>query len=137
MVSGYTTSPSYFRMSGTSTASPVVAGAAALILQQNPSLTPDQVKYRLIKTARAYVLQGGASTMGAGYLTVYPAVYGTSTDSANTGTPASHLLWTGSTPLNWTSANWGSANWGSANWGSANWGSANWGSANWGGDFWD
>jgi serine protease AprX len=137
IVGGDTLSSSYFRMSGTSVATPVVAGAAALILQQNPNLTPDQVKYRLMRTARAFILQGGASTMGAGYLNVYSAVYGTSTKSANTGTPASRLLWTGPTPLTWTSANWGSANWGSANWGSANWGSANWGSANWGGDFWD
>jgi serine protease AprX len=134
MISGYTPSPAYFRMSGTSVAAPVVAGAAALILQQNPNLTPDQVKSRLMTTARRSF--GNVAT-GAGYLDVYAAVYGTSTTSANTGTPASHLLWTGSTPLNWTSANWGSANWGSANWGSANWGSANWGSANWGSDFWD
>jgi serine protease AprX len=137
MVSDYAPMPAYFRMSGTSTAAPVVAGVAALILQQNPNLTPDQVKFRLKKTARAYVLQGGAITMGAGYLDAYSAVTGTSAKSENTGTPASQLLWTGSAPLDWTSANWGSANWGSANWGSANWGSANWGSANWGGDFWD
>jgi serine protease AprX len=137
MVSGYTPTPSYFRMSGTSVAAPVVAGAAALVLQQNPNLTPDQVKYRLMATANQNWKGYKKQTAGAGYLDVYAAVYGTSTDSANTGTPASHLLWTGPTPLTWTSANWGSANWGSANWGSANWGSANWGSANWGGDFWD
>jgi len=32
-------------------ATPVVAGAVALLLQKNPSLTPDQVKARLMKTA--------------------------------------------------------------------------------------
>jgi len=32
-------------------ATPVVSGAAALLLQQNPALTPDQVKARLMKTA--------------------------------------------------------------------------------------
>jgi serine protease AprX len=132
IVGGAAPTPAYWRMSGTSTSAPVVAGAAALILQQNPNLTPDQVKYRLMQTAQARVLKGSA-----GYLDVYSAVYGTGTQSANTGTPASRLLWTGPTPLTWTSANWGSANWGSANWGSANWGSANWGSANWGSDFWD
>ena len=32
-------------------AAPMVSGAAALLLQQQPSLTPDQVKARLMKTA--------------------------------------------------------------------------------------
>src|SRR6266581_2917672 len=44
-------SNAYFTLSGTSMASPVVSGAAALVLQQNPLLTPDQVKARLMKTA--------------------------------------------------------------------------------------
>src|SRR6266702_1416669 len=43
-------SNAYFTLSGTSMASPVVSGAAALLLQQS-RLTPDQVKARLMKTA--------------------------------------------------------------------------------------
>src|SRR5256884_6170199 len=46
-----TISPSYMRLSGTSMATPAVSGAAVLLLQQNPNLTPDQVKARLMKTA--------------------------------------------------------------------------------------
>src|SRR2546430_7096800 len=42
---------SYFKLSGTSMAAPMVSGAAALLLQKNPSLSPDQVKARLMKTA--------------------------------------------------------------------------------------
>jgi serine protease AprX len=41
----------YYVLSGTSMATPVVSGAVALMLQQTPSLTPDQVKARLMKTA--------------------------------------------------------------------------------------
>jgi len=41
----------YFVLSGTSMSTPLVAGAAALMLQQNPSLNPDQVKARLMKSA--------------------------------------------------------------------------------------
>ncbi len=40
-----------FRGSGTSQAASVVSGAAALLLQQDPNLTPDQVKAILVGTA--------------------------------------------------------------------------------------
>jgi serine protease AprX len=42
----------YFSLSGTSMATPVCAGVVAQILQNNISLTPDQVKARLIENAK-------------------------------------------------------------------------------------
>lgn len=42
----------YFSLSGTSMATPVCAGVVAQMLQNNISLTPDQVKTRLMKTAK-------------------------------------------------------------------------------------
>src|SRR6185437_11721558 len=47
----YSSTHYYFRMSGTSMAAPMVSGAVALMLERMPSLTPDQVKARLMKTA--------------------------------------------------------------------------------------
>jgi len=83
-------------------------------------LTTDQVKYRLVATARPLDTRARA---GAGYLDVYAAVHGSSTQSANTNTRANNLLWTGSTPVAWNSVNWNSVNWNSVNWNSDFWGS--------------
>ncbi|MEE4195636.1 MAG: S8 family peptidase [Anaerolineae bacterium] len=41
----------YFEMAGTSQASAVVSGIVALMYEQNPDLTPDEVKYRLMITS--------------------------------------------------------------------------------------
>jgi serine protease AprX len=130
---------SYFRMSGTSMSAPIVAGAVALLLQDEPSLTPDQVKFRLMATAAKGDRWPGydAARAGAGYLDIFAAVHGTTTQSANTDIPASQLLWTGDDPVTWGSVKWGSVNWGSVKWGSVKWGSVKWGSVKWGSDHWD
>ncbi len=123
----------YFRMSGTSMASPIVAATVALMLEAQPKLNPDQVKKCLQTTATPI---GTTTTAGAGLLNTYKAVHCAPSGTANTGIAASQMLWTGSHPLTWGSANWDSANWDSANWDSANWDSANWDSANWDSDYW-
>jgi serine protease AprX len=126
----------YFRMSGTSMAAPIVSGAAAILLETNSSLTPDQVKYRLKATANKNWPGYNATQSGAGYLDIYAAVHSTTTQNANTGIQASQLLWTGSSPITWNSVNWNSVNWNSVNWNSVNWNSVNWNSVNWNSDYW-
>ncbi len=127
----------YFRMSGTSMAAPMVSGAVALLLQDEPNLTPDQVKYRLTATANKSWAGYDAAKAGAGYLDIYAATNGTTTQSANTGLTASQLLWTGPDPVQWGSVQWGSVQWGSVQWGSVQWGSVQWGSVQWGSDHWE
>ena len=63
----------FFRGSGTSQAAAVVSGAAALVLQQHPLLTPDQVKALLTQTATPVVGQTKA-TAGAGELNLASAL---------------------------------------------------------------
>ncbi len=81
---------SYFSLSGTSMATPVVSGAVALLLQKSAGLTPDQVKARLMKssyktfprsstatdpiTGKTYTSQYDIFTVGAGYLDIQAAL---------------------------------------------------------------
>jgi serine protease AprX len=62
----------YLSLSGTSMASPVVAGTVALMVQANPKLTPNLVKAILQYTAQKYDYD--ALTQGAGFLNAHGAV---------------------------------------------------------------
>lgn len=128
---------SYFRMSGTSVAAPVVTGAVALLLQAEPNLTPDQVKYRLMASANVNWAGYSAAKAGAGYLDVFAAVTGDTTASANTGVAISSLLHTGSDPVAWDSVSWNSVSWNSVSWNSVSWNSVSWNSVTWNSSIWD
>jgi serine protease AprX len=94
---------SYLQISGTSMATPVVAGAVAILIQQDPSLTPDQVKARLMRSAwkgypqssTAYGTDGtpyfttyDVFTVGAGYLDLAAALQDTSKPAGVAYSPA-------------------------------------------------
>lgn len=79
----------YYQLSGTSMAAAEASGVVALLLQAQPGLTNDQVKYRLKATARLAIDQatGRASysiwEQGAGYLQTAEAVNGSTTEPSN------------------------------------------------------
>ncbi len=157
-------SGNYYVLSGTSMAAAVVSGAVADILQQYPSLTPDQVKARLMKTAYkkfpksssvtdpatgiTYTSYYDIFTVGAGYLDLKAALASSDLANGSAMSPtATYDSSSGNVYLSkdasaiWgSSALWGSTSvWGSAvflNPSSALWGSnALWGStALWGSD---
>ena len=65
--------PFYTQISGTSMATPFVAGTIALMLDADPTLTPDEIKE--ILTATASKMPGRSDwEVGAGYLNSYAAV---------------------------------------------------------------
>lgn len=65
----------YFIMSGTSMATPICAGIAALILQQNPDLTPDEVK-ELLKNGADKWTGEDPNIYGAGAINAEKAIPG-------------------------------------------------------------
>jgi len=108
----------YFLLSGTSMASPVVAGIVALMFEQNPSLTPNLVKGILMHTAedRGYdvMIQGAGYVNAVGALEVASSVtnspdqfndtdYWLSTSLSGESTIAGEALYWGGT-LYWGNA---------------------------------
>jgi serine protease AprX len=78
----------YFEMSGTSQAAGVVSGVAALILSQDPSLTPDEVKCRLMDSAHAAFNDKGELAysvfqQGSGVVNAKSALESKATECAN------------------------------------------------------
>lgn len=80
----------YFAMSGTSQAAAVVSGVAALVLQAEPMLSPDDVKCRLLSAAKPVVDDQGQPIyslfqQGAGLIFAPDAVFGQQVGCANVG----------------------------------------------------
>jgi serine protease AprX len=78
----------YFEMSGTSQAAAVVSGVVALILTDNPSLTPDQVKCRIMSSAYRGdnadgSLRYSVFQQGAGLISAYYAIASNENNCAN------------------------------------------------------
>ncbi len=80
----------YYYLSGTSMAAAEVSGIVALMLEQTPTLTNDQIKYRLLSTAQLAVDDQDQAVysiwqQGAGKVDLAATLASTSSDSANAG----------------------------------------------------
>ncbi len=153
----------FFLGSGTSQAAAVVSGAAALLLEQRPKMTPNQVKALLLSSARPYSSESPLC-QGAGIIDLEAAM------NAKTPHGKPNLQqWTWSTGLGsldaargsselydegvlldgeqdifgnaWDGASWSAASasgssWSGGDWNGATWSGASWSGASWSGASW-
>jgi serine protease AprX len=150
----------FFRGSGTSQAAAVVSGAAALIVQQRPSITPDQVKALMMSTASPMpvadpVAQGdGVLNLLAAFKAPTPSTTQTWTRSDGTGSlelarGSGHIVdeggelrgeidifgnpWDGQS---WSGQSWSGQSWSGGIWNGQSWSGQSWSGQSWSGQSW-
>jgi serine protease AprX len=139
--------PTYMRLSGTSFASPIVAGAAAQILARRPSWTPDQVKGALMQRARFVREEGLTGAAGVGEVNASRAAALVRPGNPNLalnrfvvpdplGLKApvfDAASWTDVAKANasWDSASWSDVTWSDASWSSVTWSDVTWSDVTW------
>jgi serine protease AprX len=74
----------YFKGTGTSMSTASVTGIVAQMLQRHPTITPDQVKYRLLETART-IADTNPNLAGQGLVDAYASVKNLLVGAANQG----------------------------------------------------
>ncbi|MBI2952746.1 MAG: S8 family peptidase [Chloroflexi bacterium] len=144
---------SYFRLTGTSQAAAVVSGVAALLLDKNPRLTPDDVKARLMSSATS-ITGFDANSAGAGYVDASRAVEGDIAKRKQSARPADSLAvlvlpWIkGKSPLVWKDLSfnggvdsrgirWGNITWDNITWDNITWDNITWDNITWDNVTWD
>jgi serine protease AprX len=139
-------SPGYMRLSGTSFAAPIVAGAAAQILARHPSWTPDQVKGALMLRAR-FIPEAPPGSAGVGELNAQRSADVTRPPNPNlalnrfvvpdpTGgsTPVFDAVsWSdvARAGVSWDSVSWSDVSWSDASWSDVSWSDVSWSDVSW------
>jgi serine protease AprX len=139
----------YFRLSGTSMATGVTTGAAGLLLQQRPNLTPDNVKSVLANTTQMYgwaassVPPADPSAEGNGLVDALAATYAPLPPSVNRGLlPADTLARSlypilYGAPLTWNNPNYLGIDWTQLTWDNLAWDNLAWDNLAWDNLAWD
>jgi serine protease AprX len=108
----------YIRAGGTSMSAPLVAGAVAVLLEENPSWTPDQVKGALVHNQRA--LPGGDHELDAFAAHNYRLVELVS----NEGLEPSDIVDSSTGDIAWDRSRWSEAQWDRSRWSRSRWSAA-------------
>jgi hypothetical protein len=141
----------FFRGSGTSQAAAVVSGAAALLLQQRPWMTPDQVK-GVLKGSASPIASAAPEAQGDGQLDLarahrteaplqpqtFPRATGTGSLEASRGSV--HVTDINGVPLTGEQdifgAGWDANSWSANSWSANSWSGGTWNGNAWSGDAW-
>jgi len=119
----------YFEMSGTSMAAPVVSGTVALMLEANPSLTPNDIKSILLATDVPYenITDTTGVTDAKKAIEIAKDVnkFAKIPKYNNAWPLSSYMLNSGGT-IDWTKASWRYADWTKASWRYIDWTKASW-----------
>ena len=142
------TEPGYLMLSGTSTSAPVGAGVAALMIGQDPNLSPDDVKVRMMRTADPLPgvtrFQQGAGVIDAagalasrahshGYALSEDVGDGTTILTENDYAAWDQVAWTkyGWTKFRWTKFRWTKFRWTKFRWTGVEWEKFRWTKFRW------
>jgi serine protease AprX len=155
----------YFRGSGTSESAAITSGAVALLLDKNPTLTPDQVKRYLadkaVKLAGASGQAQGAGEIDPGAMTGQPSSYPAQSFPSSTGTGSlelsrgqDHLTRDGivlagerdifgmtfdsaaMAAAEASASSWSGGIWNGSSWSGSSWSSSSWSGSSWSGSSW-
>ena len=132
-----------FRGSGSSQAAAVVSGAAALLLDARPDLSPDEVKAALVSSTGA-VAGGSSLVAGSGVLDVSSAVNADVIGATQTWRVARNgqrlprtagvsTLWNGTS---WSGTSWSGTSWSGTSWSGTSWSGTSWSGTSWSGTSW-
>jgi serine protease AprX len=150
--------PRYFRGSGTSQSAAFVSGAAALLLEQRPELTPDQVKALLTSTADPLAgtdrrLQGAGvvdldqavrTPTPTSAVQTFPVSTGLGSLEAARGSihvvdPDTGVALTGEVDIfgrSWSGSSWSGRSWSGSSWSGGIWNGSSWSGSSWSGSSW-
>jgi serine protease AprX len=131
----------YVSISGTSFSAPQVAGAAAVLFEEHPGWSPDNVKWLLGHTSQA-VAGSSVRALSLGTAVAFNGTPGL----ANQGVPALVCApstecvvagTVGTVSSSWNSSSWNSSSWNSSSWNSSSWNSSSWNSSSWNSSSWN
>jgi serine protease AprX len=139
----------YFRLTGTSMATPVVAGSAALLLQHQTGLTPNQVKAILVGKTRPWGSATGGGSLpnpsadGSGLVDALASVYSPPLPPANQAQRPANTLARAlypilyGQPLTWKDLHYLGIDWSQLTWTNLAWDNLAWDNLAWDNLAWD